>query len=501
MRKLPRWQQIFVNRSLNMRSIKSVGFDLDHTLAVYRRDEFENLAFQETLKKMIQQGYPEELSTLEFNPDFLIRGLLVDVHRGNLLKVDGHKYVKLAFHGTHKLTKQERHSLYNSESFDASKCVSVDTFFSLSEVQLFVNIVDYMGKNPSKIQKDFEQVYKDIKKAIDVSHKDGSIKTKVLAEPERFIQRDKYLLRTLLHLINGDKSLFLLTNSHWDYTKEILNFLFEERCEEIGHWRDVFDYIITGAGKPGFFRNFQPFYEVMPDTNLLQTTSESLVHGKVYHGGCAKVFQDHTGFRGDEILYVGDHIYGDISRSKDLFNWRTMLVIEELDQELKSLKELSKLLNEVSRKLIVREVLDEEVQRVQSKIFANTRLQDKAGSRQDRKKSQYLSKENTKLVEMLEQKQLQLSKVEKETKELIRERDNKLHPVWGELMKVGLERSRFANQVVEYACLYTSRVSNIRFYSTAKTFSSNLELMPHDFIEPSQSVLDEVKESVLAKES
>ena len=65
-------------------------------------------------------------------------------------------------------------------------------------------------------------------------------------------------------------------------------------------------------------------------------------------------------------------------------------------------------------------------------------------------------------------------------RQMIEERQAAVHPVWGELMKVGLERSRFANQVAEYACLYTSSVTNLRFYSPFKRFSSTHDLLPSD---------------------
>jgi hypothetical protein len=37
---------------------------------------------------------------------------------------------------------------------------------------------------------------------------------------------------------------------------------------------------------------------------------------------------------GPQVLYVGDHIYGDILRSKKTLGWRTMLVVPELEAEL-----------------------------------------------------------------------------------------------------------------------------------------------------------------------
>lgn len=38
---------------------------------------------------------------------------------------------------------------------------------------------------------------------------------------------------------------------------------------------------------------------------------------------------------GSEVLYVGDHIYGDIQQSKKAVGWRTMLVLPEIEMELR----------------------------------------------------------------------------------------------------------------------------------------------------------------------
>ena len=37
---------------------------------------------------------------------------------------------------------------------------------------------------------------------------------------------------------------------------------------------------------------------------------------------------------GDEILYVGDHIYTDVSVSKVHLRWRTALICRELEEEV-----------------------------------------------------------------------------------------------------------------------------------------------------------------------
>ena len=53
----------------------------------------------------------------------------------------------------------------------------------------------------------------------------------------------------------------------------------------------------------------------------------------VFHGGTARFLEKQLGFRGDQILYFGDHTYGDILRSKKSLGWRTAMVVEELPRE------------------------------------------------------------------------------------------------------------------------------------------------------------------------
>ena len=478
--KLEKWQRMYVNRSLNMDRIKAIGFDMDHTLVMYNREAFESLAFRETLKKFIEAGYPEELADLEFKANFLIRGLLVDMDRGNLLKVDGHKYVKTAFHGTTPLDKETRHRLYNSESFKAQEFLSVDTFFALSEVQLFVEIVDYMDANPKKIKKTYREVYGDLRRFIDLSHADGSIKNLVMADPGKFIRKDKYLATALMRLVDGGKTLFLLTNSGWDYTNRVMSYILDGEHEEFPSWRDYFEYTIVASGKPGFFTGTQPFLEVMTDSGLLRAHSGNLSPGRVYQSGNANLFQKVTKFRGDEILYVGDHIFGDIMQSKGKLNWRTLLVVEELEHELENLEKLKPVFHEIQKKTNEREALDEEIQKTRSKLMSINRHIQIAMRDSDTKKTHHLEKEREKYSSMVNGKTPILESLDNDIRDLLVQKESFLHPMWGELMKVGLERSRFAYQVEGFACVYTSRVSNLRFYSPQKRFSSFHDILPHD---------------------
>ena len=54
----------------------------------------------------------------------------------------------------------------------------------------------------------------------------------------------------------------------------------------------------------------------------------------VYSGGNCEVLSKLIGARGKDVLYVGDHIFGDVVKSKKIRGWRTFLIVPELNDEL-----------------------------------------------------------------------------------------------------------------------------------------------------------------------
>uniref|UniRef100_A0A2I3GIW3 5'-nucleotidase domain containing 4 n=1 Tax=Nomascus leucogenys TaxID=61853 RepID=A0A2I3GIW3_NOMLE len=57
-------------------------------------------------------------------------------------------------------------------------------------------------------------------------------------------------------------------------------------------------------------------------------------HRAVYSGGLSDMVCELLGVQGKDILYIGDHIFGDILKSKKQQGWRTCLVVPELSWEL-----------------------------------------------------------------------------------------------------------------------------------------------------------------------
>ena len=379
--------RIFCNRSLNMNAIAAVGFDMDYTLAMYRPETFEVLAYTQTCRKLVDvYGYPPEVLELEYDHTYMVRGLVVDKKRGNVLKMDRHKYVKVARHGFSTLGTDERLKTYcdvqKVDQFDGSNYANVDTLFSLGETYLFCQLVELKEAHAAAAKssdvadffadKSFEAMYDEIRASVDLCHRDGSLKRAVAEHPERYIHVDEALVPMLRALRESGKKTFLLTNSLWDFTNVVMNYLVHGAVGEdkTSDWTELFDAIITGSCKPAFFENERAaIFEVDAETSDLRNTDDgapmlpigasaaaataddalrSSFGGmgkgkhegvKAYQGGSFKHLHAMLGVTsGSQVLYVGDHIYGDILRSKKTLGWRTMLVVPELQHELECLR-------------------------------------------------------------------------------------------------------------------------------------------------------------------
>ncbi|KAH8052930.1 5'-nucleotidase [Aureococcus anophagefferens] len=247
-------QRVFCNRELNMGAIEAVGFDMDYTLAQYNVN-FDMLAFEGAKRKLVEMGYPEEaVAGFTFDPEQHLRGLVIDKRHGNILKMDRHKYVRVAFHGTRELA-DERKKLYvgvadATPTFVGDDFVNVDSLFQLVDASLYAQLVDVMDGDEFRAVS-YYQAFKDVRHAVDMCHHDGVIKDEVAEDPGRYILRDDSLVPMLNQYRLAGKKVFLLTNSLFDYTNVVMNFLLGKTVDDRG-WMDLFDVIVVGGGKPAF---------------------------------------------------------------------------------------------------------------------------------------------------------------------------------------------------------------------------------------------------------
>jgi len=479
-REVERARGVFVNRNLRLGNVELVGFDMDYTLAIYHQRRIEQLSFDLTLGRLItDHGYPGEIGLLPYDHTFVMRGLVVDRLHGNLLKLDRFGQVGRAWHGLRPLGHAAWQRLYRNEPvrIRGERYAWIDTLFSLPEAWAYAAIIELLESLGRQV--DYGRLYDDVREAIDAVHRDNSLKRAVRRDIASYIYRDPELGPALHRLRSGGKKLFLLTNSQLDYTRAVMSHLLDGVVAEYPSWRNYFDVVITGANKPAFFADGSPFLELDPDSEegTVLGEAESLDRWRVYRGGNLASFERMTGFSGEKVLYVGDHIYGDILRSRKASLWRTCMVVQELEDEIRYTEGRREEISRLSEVELLRARLDDAVNQHKALLAALERRLDR-GEDDDARPA--LEAERLRAKRELEPLRRSLKRATAIAETLERDVEAGFNPYWGLLFKEGHENSRFGAQVEQYACLYTSRVSNLLHVSPTQFLRSPRELMPHE---------------------
>jgi len=172
------------------------------------------------------------------------------------------------------------------------------------------------------------------------------------------------------------------------------------------------------------------------------THTGNLEEMAVYSGGSSEVLSRLIGAKGRDVLYVGDHIFGDVVKSKKLRGWRTFLIVPELNDELNVWTSKQELFSSLQR-------YDQEL----SELYRNMDSGDT----------------NRPNVEA--------------TKKNIQETIHSMEMSYGttgSLFRSGSRQTFFAAQVVRYADIYAASVLNLLYYPTFYMFRSPAMLLPHE---------------------
>ena len=483
-REVPRTRQIYVNRNLRMDRIEAVGFDMDYTLAIYHLRQLETLAFEMTLARMIRfMGYPEALGALRYDPEFVIRGVVVDKLYGNIFKMDRHNHVGRCYHGRTPVAADEMKRLYRGEKIHLSlpRFAWIDTLFALPEACLFALVIEQQEGRGERV--DYRRLYDDIREAIDTVHRDGTLKAEVKKDLPRYLVKDPELGPALHKLRSGGKKLFVLTNSLWDYTESVMSYVLDGVLPEYPSWRNYFDAVITGAAKPAFFTERRPLEQLGPAGEPLGEPT-ALERGRWYQGGDLATLERLLGIGGDRVLYVGDHIYGDILRSKKSSLWRTCMIVGELEDELAWLDASHDAMAELARLEDLRVRVEDEISVHRSTLNVLDRRMERDAPAPDVRAR--LDQERALAKQELESLRAARRDANDRIEALQCSVEEGLNRYWGLTFKEGNENSRFGEQIEVYACLYTSRVSNLVYYSPMQYFRSPRAAMPHERAAPTR---------------
>lgn len=453
--------KVYVNRTLNLKRIRYIGVDMDHTLIRYNSENFERLSHQTMIDKMIKgKGYPESLRKLPFDYNFAIRGLVIDRKKGNLLKLNRYTAIRASYHGMRPLDFKTHQKLYKSTYIDLSNpdYMAIDTAFSISLAILFAQLVDLKDSDPKTTLPEYAQIADDVLDALDEAHRDGSLKEVVKNNLDQYIIKDERLVQMMEKFRQHGKKIIVLTNSDYHYTKLLLDYAINPFLKDCKSWLELFEYVITLAQKPRFFYEEQKFLRVNPEDGTMTNVEGKLTPG-LYQGGNAKKFTRDLDLQGDDILYIGDHIYGDILRLKKDANWRTAMVIEELHTEIDRNREAEPINAEIEQLMKKKEPLEDELTELMTKkIEKHTAV-------------------NETVIENL---QKDISEIDTQISNLIKKQQALYNAHWGQLMRAGNEESYFAYQLDRYACVYMEKLGDLLDLSPRTYFRAPRRPLSHE---------------------
>ncbi len=450
---LPHRRRIFTNRNLRMESITAIGFDMDHTLAVYKTEAFNRLTFDMAIAALIRdKSYDKRIEEVVWEPQGAIRGLCVDKKLGNLLKIDAYSHISRARHGLHFLGKGDKKKQYPRGRIRIGKnrYRIFDTLFDMPEGILYSALVEMKDKEPDLLPMSYRTLYDDIRSAVDTLHADGSLKARITANLAAYFEKDPELVPTLQKFRRAGKKLFLLTNSEAEYTAAVMDFLVGG---EAGSWENLFDLVICFSCKPGFFVA-RGDGEPVPKDELAQMPNRT---GHCFVGGDSFFLERKIGATADSIIYFGDHTYGDILRSKKSVGWRTAMIVPEVEEEVAAMAPLRADWHALAE---VEDLLED---LVMERDFLQTGNSSAEGAAE-------------RLVELEKLVHDALG----HRARLQRKLRVALNPHWESLFREGRAASRLGRQIMEFACVYTGRVSNFLNYPADKFFARPVEVLPHE---------------------
>jgi 5'-nucleotidase len=460
---------IFCNRTLNLRSIKAIGYDMDYTLVHYNVNQWEARAYSHVKARLEQNGWP--VSELNFEPERVTRGLVIDKELGNLVKANRFGYIKQVMHGTRQMDYGEMRDEYTRTLVDLSepRWRFLNTLFSISAATIYCQLVDLLDEGSLPEILSYRALFERVQKTLDAAHLEGVLKSEIMSDPERYVEPDPEMPLALLDQREAGKKLLLITNSGWKYTQFMMRYAVDQYLPGQMTWQDLFDVSVVSARKPDFFSGNNPIFEVVNEAGLLEPCVGPLCDNGVYLGGNASFIEDYLGVSGDQILYVGDHLFSDVNVTKSMLRWRTALIVREFERELRAVQMSGERQQKISKMMDAKKRLEDR--------YSQLRLE-----RQRNKRGYWetTDRDPEDLKQMMIDLRQELVELDNKIRPLAIRDGQDFNPLWGYLMRAGNDKSHFTRQVERYADIYTSRVSNFLRYTPFMYFRAPRGSLPHD---------------------
>ncbi len=466
----PPERRIYCNRTLNLKSIGAIGYDMDYTLIHYRFEAWERRAYDFIRELFAEEGWP--VAGLEFDQELVTRGLILDTELGNIVKANRFGFVMRATHGTAAMSFEDQRKAYRHLpiNLSESRFFFLNTLFALSGSCLFAQLVDLYDQHAFPDVHGYRDLFERIVGHLDQTHVEGTLKAEIINDPKTFVEVDPDAPLALLDQLRSGKRLMLISNAEWGYVQKMMAFAYDPYLPDEMTWRDLFELVIVGARKPDFFSAQLPLFSVADeDRGLFEPEPLGIQKPGLYLGGDASCVEEYLGLSGSEILYVGDHVFADVRMSKSILRWRTALILRELEDEVSAIQDFRPQEAELGALMAQKRTMEKEHSRMRLRLQRREKAYGPttAGSSED------LPGRMAALKDRIMRLDEQIAPLAKRAAEV----DN---PRWGLLLRAGNDKSHLARQVEASADIYTSRVSNFLFATPFAYLRSVRGNMPHD---------------------
>lgn len=333
-----------------------IGFDLDNTICRYKVGEIMRLEYSLIADYMVNRyGYePELLLPLDDDIDFLHKGIILDIKRGNFLKCSDSGRIIRATHGTRPMTRDEIVEVYGKERvwepvIEFSRTLydhpvngevpvlrSFKDYFDLPAAVACARAIDAQD-NAEGGPFDEYDIWPDVHVAMCNMYRRehfrndlGGFFPELKTNPEKYIYEASERLKKWLRAINDHTFTFLISGSSIDYASHIARFVLGP------DWRDYFDTVVCTAKKPGFFTAKRPFKFLIGPDDGDEVPPHKLRIDETYSGGnwedLLTLVKQESGVDNPHCLYVGDHLAQDVL-TPSLVDIDTVAIVEELAAE------------------------------------------------------------------------------------------------------------------------------------------------------------------------
>lgn len=330
-----------------------IGFDLDNTVCRYKIGETMKLQYNLIANYLVNRyGYDQSLLLpLDDDIDFLQKGLIMDIKRGNFLKCSNEGYILRATHGTRPMTRSQIAETYGKDKlwepilkfkesfYDQPNMAYVRSFKDYFDMPAAVACARAIDAEDRLTEGPIEEydIWPDVHVALCSLYRreyfrsnQGGFFPEMKEHPENYMYECSDKLKKWLKSLKEHTFTFLISGSSVDYASHIAQFVLGP------DWRDYFDMVVYTAKKPGFFTMKRPFLELDGiDDGPPVPGDEIRIDGTYANGNWDDLFKlvkRESGMENPHCLYVGDHPCQD-NLTPTLRGIDTVAIVEEMAAE------------------------------------------------------------------------------------------------------------------------------------------------------------------------